>query len=302
MARIDAARIPGSTALSALSCAELSESLEEPIAGTAACAQIWIGLEEPGPWERKALQSAGLATLRETLQRWLEIPGSRLQLIRRPGENRSCATRRVFVARVGERPKLVCTELDDTSLTGFDPMKALDELPDAPPVHWVCTHGRRDRCCAIRGVSLFNAMRTAGANVWQTSHLGGHRFAATCVSFPSGLCHGRIRPEDVESAAACLVKSESPGHAMLRGRVSHEAKAQAAEVALLKHAEIRALDAEPFAFVGSEPHAGFERLSFSRQGTQHHVHVSPHTQAARAKSCGDEPKPVTSWVATVESS
>jgi hypothetical protein len=56
----------------------------------------------------------------------------------------------------------------------------------------ICTHGTRDRCCAKWGFAAWREaerLRAAGASIFeplQTSHLGGDRFAATGIVFPSG--------------------------------------------------------------------------------------------------------------------
>ncbi|HEU5385864.1 MAG TPA: sucrase ferredoxin [Streptosporangiaceae bacterium] len=46
----------------------------------------------------------------------------------------------------------------------------------------VCTNGKRDRCCAVRGRPVAAAIADAtGWDTWESSHLGGHRFAATAL-------------------------------------------------------------------------------------------------------------------------
>src|ERR1044072_216156 len=56
------------------------------------------------------------------------------------------------------------------------------------PLFLVCTHGRRDKCCAKFGVPLYNALREhAGDSVWQSSHVGGDPLAGKPVWFPHRL-------------------------------------------------------------------------------------------------------------------
>jgi hypothetical protein len=52
----------------------------------------------------------------------------------------------------------------------------------------VCTHGSRDTCCGSRGTRLWQELTEGldGIQVWRTSHLGGHRFAPTVLTFPDG--------------------------------------------------------------------------------------------------------------------
>ena len=58
----------------------------------------------------------------------------------------------------------------------------------------VCAHGRRDACCARLGLPLFDALNAQllPTHLWQSSHLGGHRFAPNVVVLPVGIQLGRI--------------------------------------------------------------------------------------------------------------
>ena len=35
--------------------------------------------------------------------------------------------------------------------------------------------------------------------VWQTTHIGGHRMAATLIAFPQGIVYGHLDPSDAEA-------------------------------------------------------------------------------------------------------
>jgi hypothetical protein len=64
----------------------------------------------------------------------------------------------------------------------------------------ICTHGKRDACCAKFGIEVLDALKAqapAEINVWEVSHLGGHRFAATLVVQPANQWYGRLSPSDV---------------------------------------------------------------------------------------------------------
>jgi (2Fe-2S) ferredoxin len=57
----------------------------------------------------------------------------------------------------------------------------------------VCSHATRDPCCAFRGRPVTAALeRVWGDEVWECTHLGGHRFAATLLSLPDGACYGGL--------------------------------------------------------------------------------------------------------------
>ena len=74
--------------------------------------------------------------------------------------------------------------------------------------------------------------KVPGTRVWQTSHLGGHRFAATLMHFPSGLCYGKVEPADVTAIIDAGKEGETGPLRLLRGRTSLSRPAQAAEIFL----------------------------------------------------------------------
>ena len=88
----------------------------------------------------------------------------------------------------------------------------------------ICTQGTRDRCCAKWGFALFRtAMRLHGAGQLpfepiECSHLGGDRFAATGIVFPSGGMYGHLDRLPLPQLAA----AEAEGRILqdhYRGRV-----------------------------------------------------------------------------------
>lgn len=62
------------------------------------------------------------------------------------------------------------------------------ESTPSPPEVLVCGHGTRDRCCGGSGTRLAIEVRAElpELRVRRTSHLGGHRFAPTALTFPDG--------------------------------------------------------------------------------------------------------------------
>lgn len=62
-----------------------------------------------------------------------------------------------------------------------------DEFESGDPAPFdvlVCGHGRRDRCCGKLGVKLQMVAQTKwpAVRIRRSSHLGGHRFAPTCLT------------------------------------------------------------------------------------------------------------------------
>jgi hypothetical protein len=207
-------------------CAEASAASDEPLLGTAPSAWRWLGIDVEGAWEPDPLASAGIApALREALARYGDQPGARVQLLK--PEPR--ARRQAWYAdtRPGHQ-RLVRWDApdDDALIAAIDALAASGPPAGATPVPravWVCTHGRRDACCARYGAATWRALVEAGVPALQTSHLGGHRFAATLAVFPDGLVYGRVKPEDAPSFV-----DDAP-LARLRGRSALPAAAQVAE-------------------------------------------------------------------------
>ena len=97
------------------------------------------------------------------------------------------------------------------------------------PIFLVCTNGKRDACCALRGRVLATALAPDHAErTWECTHLGGHRFAGNLVCLPDGIVYGRVAPADGPRLAdAYLAGRLDP--ALLRGRSAWPAPAQVAE-------------------------------------------------------------------------
>ena len=101
------------------------------------------------------------------------------------------------------------------------------------PLFLVCTHGKHDRCCAVYGRPLYDAVRELVDEdwVWQSTHVGGDRFAGNLVTLPDGVYYGRVDAGD----ALPVVEAALGGRVHLpryRGRSCHPFPAQAAERAV----------------------------------------------------------------------
>jgi hypothetical protein len=193
----------------ALPCATLSRALTEPLYGTASVVRGWVLLEQPGPWGREAVTESRLEpTLAVQLDRAAEAAHLRLLLIRRPGrpgDPGSGRPRACFVAhtsRTGrwlERRRLddpaELLALDMAAVVGGERPgfgEAVDE-----PVYLVCTNGRHDRCCATYGRPAALALADShGELIWESSHIGGDRFAGNLVCLPGGHYFGRVGPAE----------------------------------------------------------------------------------------------------------
>jgi hypothetical protein len=214
------------------------------VSGTAAVARTWLLIEQPGPWGAKALRSSRLdpAVGRE-LDRLAEGTGVRVALIRRPGRpaDPHPPSRRVLLAhtaphdpwvRTAEVPDPAgLTTLDFTAL-GAGTHGGFGAPYQGPPIGLVCTNGKRDRCCAVSGRPLAAELAASGgADIWEITHLGGHRFAPTMLVLPYGYTYGRLDGLQAKGVLEAARSGRVVPHGC-RGRSAWERPGQAAELAV----------------------------------------------------------------------
>ena len=211
-----------------MSCSELSLAHSIPLAGTTSRADRWLLLEQRAPWGRDAMDDSGLPA---ALVEWLRESDRKLLLIRRPG--RPMGPPVVLAGRTteagGELSRLAVDRLEDVLELDLEH----DGEPLDRPLVLVCTHARRDVCCATHGVPVYNALRRhiPDGLVWRSSHQGGHRFAANVLALPSGIQLGRVAPEAAPEVARALAEDRIPLR-FYRGRTLHAPEVQAADAAV----------------------------------------------------------------------
>jgi hypothetical protein len=219
-------------------CSLRSLELDEPLFASATETQVYFLLEYPRAWGAKAFEESDLpeavkAALKPALKR---IPGARILMIK-GSSGRSTGKPRFFAARLSDRQSALYAfeltnyaDLLDLDLTALAAGSAIYSAQlSTEPLYLVCTNGRRDPCCAANGLAVFRSLsRMPGLNVWQTSHVGGHRFAANLVYLPDGLFFGRLDPPSAERVVTGLQRGElALDH--FRGRASYAEPLQAAE-------------------------------------------------------------------------
>jgi hypothetical protein len=202
---------------------------DSPVA-TAAPAQRWVLIEQPGSWGRDALAESKFdAQVAPLLARRSRAENVRLLLIRRPGGRLADTGRRWAYAdsRPGREGLWWSVRATDADLLDARWDGSVGE-PAPGPVYLVCTHGGHDACCALRGRPLARDLPAPGpADVWECSHLGGDRFAANALVLPHGFYYGQVPGDGAE-----LVAAHSRGQVALpwlRGRAGVPPPAQAAQ-------------------------------------------------------------------------
>jgi hypothetical protein len=283
-------------------CRELSLVAGEPLAGSAVHVHTWIVLEVREPWEKKHLPGSTLSNeVKERIERWLdEIPQSRLQFIRRPA-GEGAPPLAFFVARsdvaepwllrfeMATYPQLLGIDLPEVLRTGIHVRGSRVH----EPLYLVCCHGKRDRCCAKWGVALHDTVCDAAPDrTWQTTHLGGHRFAATMVVLPHGICYGRLEGGEGPEIVTAHERGEVYDPSRMRGRSAYEPAAQAAEIELRRRLGDRTLAGQRLH--GTELVDAGTRVRFATpDGAEHVVDVTEIRIAGeRPTSCGDEPSAI----------
>ncbi|MFD7665324.1 sucrase ferredoxin [Streptomyces sp. NPDC059788] len=253
-------------------CATASRDATEPVAGTSATARTWLLVEQTGPWGTEALTESHLdPRVGRALEAAADGTGVRVALVRRPGRHADChrsAARRVFLAHTAPSRPWIRT----AAVTGPEALLDLDfarlgagehdgvwDPYDGEPLVFVCTNGKRDRCCAVLGRPLAAELAVSGAEAWEVTHIGGHRFSPTLFVLPYGYAYGRASAPLVKDAVA----SAREGRILLdhcRGRSAWERPAQAADLAVREL--IREERADAIDIVHSEavppPHDGAE--------------------------------------------
>lgn len=287
-------------------CSTLARSHDVSPVGTATEAVHWFLIEDTTPWGERAVEEAEwYPDVQESIAQWKEaVPDLRVQLIRRslttwdtPGQIRCIAV------RAGPQPIVRDWSLDAyediAALAVPDAFRASSTKADPAPLVLTCVNGRRDACCAKWGRPVAQAAAdVAPTAAWQTSHLGGHRFAPTALVLPHGTHYGWLRPDDMPDLLMAHRQGQLYALDRVRGAVHQSRPVQAACLMLRKRlgcAELKAVR-------GTMQEEGDEHwtVRVHAEGETWTAHVRQEQQDATfPHSCGDdEAKPDVAWRVT----
>lgn len=285
-------------------------SADEPPPGTAAHEQTWILLEVPGRWGRDIFDGETLGEeLSGRLKAHVAAHGARMLFIRRPGrEGQRLDRHRFYLCDTRPGSRSVRVGRVDTPAHMLD----LDLSPGAhvpgtrevaAPVSLVCTHAKRDQCCAVRGRPVAARLEEQlghrlaeldpDAGVWECSHTGGHRFAPVLLSPGTGYTYG---PAEAEHAVR-IVEAELEGRVVtenLRGRSTWPPAGQVAEVAVRDSGVVAGIDD---LVVTLDPDAPRVAVVHHVDGRAWRVEAGTRPLPPRRQSCRKpEPGEASAWV------
>jgi hypothetical protein len=229
-------------------CSLRSLAADESLAGTASTIRHWVLIEHPGPWGRDGLLDARLPDGLGRDLRALEAgTGARVLLIRKPDRLPEFEDDALICFGVDTKDAwlgfAVLDRIEDAAQLDARERASFPGDPQGEPLFAVCTHGRRDPCCAERGRPLAEAAAAAGRDVaWESTHVGGDRFAGNLVAFPHGLYFGRVEPGEVADLMRAYTEGRiSPFH-RYRGRSSDPLPVQVAERAVREQLGLDRID------------------------------------------------------------
>ncbi|GKW49023.1 sucrase ferredoxin [Halomonas sp. NCCP-2165] len=292
-------------------CAVESAAQGDPLVGSGAHAERNLLLSWPRPkWGRNLRRANDMSEALLARLDALAEGGRRVNLIHRRDQPRDhhrlylMPENRAFTVPRDELPAFLEAFERDADLTAWE-----GPAP-AGPLLLCCTHGKKDKCCAKFGYATYKALAEAVEarpdlpfEVWESTHLGGCRLAASALVFPALRKYGRIPPDDVIP----LLESETAGRPYLpcyRGDSRLGPLEQCAQVAALEWLAERGEPATALEVVGVEARSERARVTLAWRGRDSgEVSVTCESrELLRFDTCadidGDGPSPSTVWQAT----
>ena len=268
-------------------CADLSRENDEPLAATASRIDHWFLVEYRGLWTRDALPGSGLSdqVKQQLREQVASVPHGRLLFVRRPDRRRHP---HLLAFTASSKPGE--TRVTRTEFETYEDLRSLELRSGAEIKHslfLVCTHGKHDPCCARYGRPLYEALRDGlePESAWQSSHIGGDRFAGNLVCLPEGLYYGRVDRE----AADSVLDEHVEGRILLdyyRGRSIYTFPVQAAERWLREQTGLTGIDELMLAKVTR--HEDSHDVAFTLRGETHEVRVEQGLGDPMLLTCSSE--------------
>lgn len=297
-----------------LTCASASRDLNESLAGSAKPSNVFFLIEtnatEYGGWRKEIVKTAKASGEFEHYIKHLHrVPNSKILFIRRPQSNE----KNFYVAVTNqEKPQIYHFLLDDYAdllqldlnslLPNHTPIINGQALTEIDELYAVCTNGKHDPCCSTFGIPVYNELveHASDDTVWQVSHIGGHRLAATMIAFPQGIYYGHLDPFNAEE----IVTNHKAGYLVnykYRGRGSYGAQnfdvathlaIGAAEYHIRENAKIYAIADLKLGAVKSLGESEWQVNFKDKTGQIYQATVQTTMSEPRQSSCNEDPKPM----------
>lgn len=209
----------------------------EPLPGTSKVGDTYVLLEHTGAWSHDILDGH---TFTAEVSSRLKALGVGLYLIRKPGRaghvDKPLKTVYLVFGSAGIAETLTVEKAEDVCSLDLSGPGKNGAARVVDPILLICTHAKRDVCCAVKGRPIAASLCRAfpEAPIWECSHTKGHRFAPSMVLMPWGYAWGRLN----EVASQELYRTARRGELFLpgcRGRGIWAPEGQVAEVAVAEH-------------------------------------------------------------------
>ncbi len=259
-------------------CSQLARETADPFIGTATRADSWLLIEYTAVWERSEIESSYLPS---EVKDWIEqikLHNTQTRFIKHTSRKSDEITV-FFVMTLEQRQAIYRFQFacyEDLLTLNLAALRAGAQCYEPyryqAPLFLVCTHGKHDACCAKFGMPVYHEFeRLAGEYTWQSSHVGGDKFAANVICFPYGIYYGRVAVSEVGAIIATCKASQLYLN-RYRGRSCYPPIVQAADYLLRVQTERTDLAAFRLASVEQEPDGAYWICFADRQcGIKHYL-------------------------------
>ncbi|WP_148861254.1 sucrase ferredoxin [Marinobacter fonticola] len=221
-------------------CAVQSRDAGDPLAGTGAHAQRNLLISWPsGKWLRSLRRASDMSEAVVDRIEAVVAAGRRVNLIHR--RQQPANRHRIYLMPEKLQLDVEREQLPDVldALLNNAPLDRWCASEAPKPLILCCTHGKKDKCCAKFGNATYQSLVKVVAEsghafeVWQSSHLGGCRLAASVMVFPSTRKYGRLGEADIMPLLDAEA-NDRPYPPCYRGHSALTPVEQCAEVAALQ--------------------------------------------------------------------
>ena len=297
-----------------LTCAAESRILNEPLAGTVKPTGIFFLIEtdalEYGGWAHEIVKTISKkGDFAPYAQHLLSVPHSKILLIRKPRVNGM----NVYIAITNQDvPKLYHTTLStyadllnvDLATVAPDTIPQINgrDMSEVKELYAVCTNGKHDACCSTFGMPVYNALlqHADEDNVWQVTHIGGHRMAGTMIAFPQGIYYGHLdafnAEEVVTNHQAGYVLNHKYRGCSAYGAYNLDVKTHqavgAAEQHIRESAKKYAIRDLKLQLIEATDELQWRVEFIDNKGVSYQAQVTTTMSEPRQSSCNEAPKPM----------